>query len=79
MRPSGARPYQLGLVTGNVEGERLTFETHTQEIGAETREVRHRYRGRIRGDTIELSMQSTGGSSEALATFTIARTGSPSR
>lgn len=67
------------FVTGNVEGDRLTFETRTQEVGAETRDVRHRYRGRIAGDAIELSMQSLGGSSNALTAFTIKRTEPPSR
>ena len=66
------------IVAGKVEDGRLTFETHTQEIGVETREVRHQYRGRIAKDTIEFSMQSTGGTSEALAAFTAARTEPPS-
>jgi hypothetical protein len=64
-----------GITTGTIEGDRLTFETRTQEVGGDSpsRDVIHHYRGRINGDAIAFTMQTDGGSSQAPAEFTAVR------
>lgn len=65
-----------GITAGTIEGDRISFETRSQEaIGdfSQPRDVVHRYRGRISGDTIAFTMQPEGGSSQAPATFTARR------
>jgi len=62
-----------GITTGSIDGDRITFETRTQETTgdfSQPRDVVHRYRGRINGDTIAFTMQTEGGSSQVPATFT---------
>jgi hypothetical protein len=69
-----------GIVAGVRDGDRISFETKTQEVGgdpAAPRDVRHRYRGRIEGQTIVFSMQSEGGSSQVPVEFTARRGGEP--
>lgn len=61
-----------GITTGSIDGDRITFETRTQETSgdlSQPRDVVHRYRGRINGDTIAFMMQTEGGSSQVPATF----------
>ena len=66
-----------GISTGTLDGDRITFETRTQEATggdfSQARDVVHRYRGRISGDTIAFTMQTEGGSSQVPATFTARR------
>ena len=63
-----------GINNGTLDGDRLTFETRTQEfLGDERRDVVHRYRGRIRDNSITLTMQSEGGSSPEPIEFTATR------
>jgi len=65
-----------GITTGTIEGDRISFETRSQEaIGdfSQPRDVVHRYRGRINGDAIAFTMQPEGGSSQVPATFTARR------
>jgi hypothetical protein len=65
-----------GIVSGSVEGDRVTFETRTQEVAgdfSQPREVVHRYRGRISGNAIAFTMQTEGGSSQVPTAFTAAR------
>jgi tetratricopeptide (TPR) repeat protein len=48
-----------GIVNGTVNGDRLTFEFTTQILGDSTnaKDVRHRYRGKVTGDTIAFYAQ----------------------
>jgi len=65
-----------GITTGSIDGDRITFETRTQETSgdfSQPRDVVHRYRGRINGDTVAFTMQTEGGSSQVPATFTARR------
>jgi hypothetical protein len=66
-----------GIVSGTLDGDRLRFETRTQEVvgdWAAPRDVVHQYRGTVAGDTIAFRMQSTGGSSDVPVAFTATRT-----
>lgn len=48
-----------GIVEGRVAGERLHFETRTQEIdGSVERVVVHRYEGRVEGERLMLTLRS---------------------
>jgi hypothetical protein len=48
-----------GIVQGRVEGERVQFETRTQEIdGSLERVVTHRYEGRLDGERLALTLRS---------------------
>lgn len=48
-----------GIVEGRVEGERVQFETRTQEIdGSIERVVTHRYEGRLDGERLALTLRS---------------------
>lgn len=65
-----------GIVTGTLEGDRVSFETKTQEVSgdwSQPRDLVHRYRGRVDGDTIIFSMQTQGGSAQAPVQFTARR------
>jgi hypothetical protein len=58
-----------GIVNGSLDGDRIVFETRTQEVSGDwnnPRDIVHRYRGRISGDTIAFIMQSTGGSASGV-------------
>jgi hypothetical protein len=70
-----------GIVNGSLDGDRLVFETHTQEVVGDwnnPRDIVHRYRGRVSGDTIAFTMQSTGGSSSGVPVqFTAKRAAPP--
>src|SRR5262249_37847295 len=51
-----------GILEGKVEGTKITFLTKTQTmLGSQTYEEKHRYRGRISGDTIEFILQTDSG------------------
>ena len=65
-----------GITAGTVDGDRVSFETRTEEVVgdfSQPRAVVHRYRGRITGDTIAFTMQTVGGSSQVPAEFTATR------
>jgi TIR domain len=65
-----------GITTGTLDGDRITFETRTEEaLGdfSQPRAVVHRYRGRITGDAIAFTMQTEGGSSQVPTEFTATR------
>ena len=75
-----------GIIAGKIEGDRLSFETRTQEVTgdfSQPRDVVHRYRGRLQagrdpqsgpgGDTIAFTMQTEGGSAQEPAEFTATR------
>jgi hypothetical protein len=68
-----------GIVNGSIDGDRIAFETRTQEVsgdGNNPRDLVHRYRGRISGDTIAFTMQTMGGSSSGVPLqFTAKRAG----
>lgn len=68
-----------GIVDGTLTGDRVAFETHTQEAsGDRTSDIVHRYRGTIVGDTISFTMQSEGGSSSGVPIqFSAKRDASP--
>jgi hypothetical protein len=62
------------ITGGAVAGDRITFETRTEEISGDvSRAVLHRYRGRIAGETIAFTMASEGGSSLVPTEFTATR------
>jgi hypothetical protein len=61
---------QRGIVNGSLNGDRVLFQTQTQEIaGDKTSDVVHSYRGTLVGDVIRFYMQSEGGSSTAPVEF----------
>ena len=63
-----------GLVDGSLTGDRVVFQTRTEEItGDKASGVVHRYRGAIMGDTIAFTMQTEGGSSTVPVEFTARR------
>jgi hypothetical protein len=64
-----------GITTGTIDGDRIRFETRTQEVVGDSpsRDVIHRYRGRINGDAIAFTMQTEGGSSQVPTEFTAVR------
>jgi hypothetical protein len=74
-----------GITAGTIEGDRLSFDTRTQEVtgDAQPRDVVHHYRGRLEarpnpetgpaGDAIAFTMQTEGGSSDVPAEFTATR------
>ncbi|HZM97421.1 MAG TPA: toll/interleukin-1 receptor domain-containing protein [Vicinamibacterales bacterium] len=65
-----------GIVDGSLQGERVVFQTRTQEVRGDFDNpvsVSHRYRGTITGDTIAFTMQSEGGSSSVPVEFTATR------
>ena len=69
-----------GIVRGTVDGNRVTFETETQEVLGDwnnPRDVVHRYRGTLGDGTISFFMQSEGGSSTVPVEFTAQRTSLP--
>jgi hypothetical protein len=58
---AGFLGYPRGIVTGQVKGRTLVFETNSQgSIGDKPIEYVHRYRGEIAGDEIRMVMQTTG-------------------
>jgi TIR domain-containing protein len=68
-----------GIVDGSLQGERVVFQTRTQEVRGDFDNpvsVSHRYRGTITGDTIAFTMQSEGGSSSVPVEFTARRSAS---
>ena len=51
-----------GIVQGRIQENRITFTTKTAEnLGNETKEVTHSYRGRVSGNEIQFVMQTEGG------------------
>jgi TIR domain len=63
-----------GIVGGSMSGDRVRFETRTQEIlGDKTSDVVHSYRGTLSGDGIAFYMQTEGGSSTVPIEFTASR------
>lgn len=71
-----------GIVRGALDGNRITFETTTQEVmGGDWQnpsDIVHRYRGTIEDGRITFTMQSEGGSSRAIPVeFVAERTGPP--
>ncbi|MNC86075.1 hypothetical protein D3C83_17050 [compost metagenome] len=69
-----------GILRGTVEGDRITFETRTQEVLGDwnnPRDVVHRYRGTLGDGTIRFTMQSEGGSSTVPVEFTAERSSLP--
>jgi tetratricopeptide (TPR) repeat protein len=65
-----------GILSGTLSGNRVTFQTRTQEVLGDfnnPKDVVHRYRGQISGDTIEFYMQSEGASSSEPVEFTARR------
>jgi tetratricopeptide (TPR) repeat protein len=63
-----------GIVNGSLNGDRVLFQTQTQEIaGDKTSDVVHSYRGTLAGDVITFYMQSEGGSSTVPVEFTAER------
>ena len=65
-----------GIVSGTLSGNRVQFETRTQEVLGDwnnPKNVVHRYRGTISGDTIEFYMQTEGASSSEPVEFTARR------
>jgi len=63
-----------GIVEGSLTGDRVVFQTRTEEIlGDRTSSVVHRYRGTIADDTIAFTMQSEGGSSSVPEQFSAKR------
>jgi hypothetical protein len=65
-----------GIVMGRIDGDRITFETHTQTVIGDWNNPRndvHRYRGRVAGDTITFIMQTQGGGSDVPVQFTAKR------
>jgi len=67
-----------GIVNGTLTGDRVVFETRTQEVsGDRTSDVVHHYRGTITGDTIAFTMQSEGGSSSVPVQFNAKRDAGP--
>lgn len=63
-----------GILDGTLTGNRVAFRTETRELlGNETRDVTHRYRGTISGDTISFYMQTEGASSSEPVEFTARR------
>jgi hypothetical protein len=63
-------------VMGRIDGDRITFETHTQTVIGDWNNPRndvHRYRGRVAGDTITFIMQTQGGGSDVPVQFTAKR------
>ena len=64
-----------GITNGSIDGDRLVFETRTEEVVGDgaPRPVVHRYRGRLSGDTIAFTMQTEGGSSNVPVEFTATR------
>lgn len=68
-----------GIVDGSLQGERVVFQTRTQEVRGDFDNpvsVAHRYRGTITGDTIAFTMQSEGGSSSVPVEFIATRSAS---
>lgn len=64
------------IVAGTIEGDRIAFETHTQEVVgdfSQPRDVVHRYRGRIAGATITFSMLSDSSGSQQPVAFVATR------
>lgn len=66
-----------GVLEGRMSGDRLSFVTRTLETLGEgpSREVEHRYVGRVSGSEIRFSLQSTGGYSEHVPVEFVARRG----
>ena len=62
-----------GIVNGTVEGDRIRFETRTEDLDG-TR-ITHHYRGRVTPDAIAFTMQSEGGGVDVPITFTASRAG----
>jgi hypothetical protein len=65
-----------GILEGTLDGDRVQFRTRTQEVLGDwnkPKDVVHRYRGRISGDTITFFMQSEGGVSSLPVEFTATR------
>ena len=63
-----------GIIEGSVEGDRIRFQTRTTEMfGDQQFPVTHRYSGRFAQDTIEITMQSEGRTTEVPITFTASR------
>jgi hypothetical protein len=60
-----------GIVDGSVTGDRVAFQTRTEEMNGGS--VVHRYRGTIADDTIAFTMQSEGGSSSVPVQFSAKR------
>lgn len=58
---AGYLGYPRGIVSGEVKGQAITFETRSQaSINDKDFEYVHRYRGEIVGDEIRMSMQTSG-------------------
>jgi hypothetical protein len=71
-----------GILNGSLDGDRIVFETRTQEVLGDwnnPRDIVHRYRGRISGDTIMFTMQSTGGSSSGVPLQFTAKRAAPAK
>ena len=64
-----------GIVNGTVEGDRIRFETRSEDMDG-TR-ITHRYSGRVTSDTIAFTMQSEGGGVETPLAFTASRAATP--
>jgi hypothetical protein len=65
-----------GIVGGRIDGDRITFETHSQTVIGDWNKPRdevHRYRGRVAGDTIAFIMQTQGSASDVPVQFTAKR------
>ena len=64
-----------GIVDGSLAGDRLVFQTRTEEVRGDSNPlpVTHHYRGTITGDTIAFTMQTEGGSSTVPVEFTATR------
>ncbi len=65
-----------GIVSGTLSGNSVLFQTRTQQVLGDwnnPKDVVHRYRGRISGDTITFYMQSEGGSPSLPVEFTAKR------
>lgn len=69
-----------GIVNGTQQGDRIAFETRTEETSgdfSQTRTVIHRYRGRLHDNSIDFSMQSDGTASTVPIEFTATRRSRP--
>ncbi len=68
-----------GIVDGKMNGDRVAFQTRTEELGGAPSSRVHRYSGTITSDAIAFTMQTEGGSSSVPIRFTAKRdTSTPS-
>jgi hypothetical protein len=64
------------ITAGSIAGNRILFETHTQEVAgdfSQPRDVIHRYHGRVDGDSIAFTLTTEGGTSPSSAQFVATR------